>query len=79
MFPSASGWLVTDSPQFRWNIGFHPHRGQRPDLYMARLNRALGQQYGLAQNYALPDFRAAHRGKPADIQESTVHTNYLSI
>ena len=31
-FPPASGWLVTDSPQFRWNIGFHPHRGQRPDL-----------------------------------------------
>ena len=31
-FPPASGWFVTDSPPFRWNIGFHPHRGQRPDL-----------------------------------------------
>ena len=36
-FPPASGWFVTDSPPFRWNIGFHPHRGQRPDLFTLSL------------------------------------------
>ena len=30
--PNAGG---TDSPPFRWNIGFHSHRGQRLDLIIA--------------------------------------------
>ena len=45
-FPPASGWFVTDSPPFRWNIGFHPHRGQRPDLFNRTLLMMLAMFVG---------------------------------
>ena len=44
-FPPASGWFVTDSPPFRWNIGFHPHRGQRPDLFTGHQPTCQNQVY----------------------------------
>ena len=37
--PTRIGWFVTDSPPFRWNIGFHSHRGQRPDLIQGVLKK----------------------------------------